>query len=271
MEIIFLEIFYFSNNLFIFDCSLTDVNQYLISLIVDKTWNNDLLFQKLAKFSKEFGGIQVDYFQRGSNPKLIVLTGTHGNENDVIASTGRAILKHIDELPDFVCIPEVSPSSVSMNSRVNANGVDLNRTFFDRATEPETVVNMMILQPLKCEVMLTVHEDPDSNDFYMYDSGDMTEDTRWTNLKIEVRGLGVNLLNGLDDSSDPALGLTMVNGYKPHTLLSSNPVGMIETWCLQKGIIERVINPEIPGGLSQRAKDKIVDAVFRNFLIVPSR
>ena len=238
---------------------------------MDKTWSYDSLLPKLTKLSQRLGEVKIDYYQKGNYPKYIFLTGTHGNENDVIASTGRAILKYLDRLPDFVYIPEVSPSGVSLNSRTNANGVDPNRTFFDGAIEPETICNMKVLQSLKCELLLTIHEDPELNDFYVYDSGDMTEDARWTNLKNEVLDLGVNLLNGLDDPTDPALGLTFVDGYKPQTLLASNPVGMIETWCLQKGIIKRTINPEIPGGLPQILKDEIVEAVMRNFMVDPTR
>ncbi len=93
----------------------------------------------------EVGETKLKYFIKGSNPRLLIHSGTHGDEWGVIEPVKLAVKKYEDQLPDFVFVPEVSPSAVMNRTRVNSGSVDLNRSFTEGTNESEVLANMKII------------------------------------------------------------------------------------------------------------------------------
>ncbi len=115
--------------------------------------------------------------------------------------------------------------------------------------------------------MVSFHEDTEYETFYLYDlAGERWEGKEgWVSFKKGVRELGVELLTGIDDKSDPNLGYFFKNGYGyfPKPDVESGVFG----WGLKKGFITKSVEPEIPSKLPQEIKDKMVDLFFWCFLV----
>jgi succinylglutamate desuccinylase len=72
------------------------------------------------------------YYTHGKNPKLLIHTGTHGDEHAVIEIAKLAVEKYENELPSFVFVPEVF-HAVLKKTRNWANR-DMNRSFMRTKT-----------------------------------------------------------------------------------------------------------------------------------------
>lgn len=225
----------------------------------------------MKKFIKTLGEVKIEYYINGKNPKLLILSGTHGDEYEIIECLRKEIYKRLEKLPDFLYIPVVSPSAVDQRKRQNKDGKDLNRSFFDNSNINEVKTNISILEGHHFDICLSFHEDPEYKDFYMYDfhGADLEKSSTLEKLRKEIRSLGVGLLNGIDDPSDPTLGNVFLNGYKyyPPNESGDTSSGFFAYWAFSKGIIKRYINPEIPGKLDPNTKEKIVDIIFRNIIL----
>jgi len=209
----------------------------------------------------------TEYIVKGENPQLLIMSGTHGDEYQVIASVEKTIGRLWNELSDFLFIPQVSPSAVLAKTRVNENGLDINRNFFDDSSEKEIQNLIKIITPYHFDTAFTFHEDPKRNKFYIYDTGFLNHKTR-LNLKKELKLIGIKLYNGVDDPSDPVLGYQAKKGYiRTSTEDIMVAHGSFEDWALSKKIISHVLNPEIPGRADQQIKDEIVEIIFRQIII----
>lgn len=222
--------------------------------------------------SKSVGEAKIDYFIKGAAPKLLIHSGTHGDEYQVIESVKKAVGKYHDFLPDFVFVPEVSPSAVARRKRNNEVGVDMNRSFFDDSPIEEVVANMEIVKEFApFDLCATFHEEPEFGDFYMYQSGehDCTNDSKWLAFKREIGNLGVGFLNGTDDPGDPVLKYEFVEGYRhvPRPEGGYKESGEFDYWSINRNFVRYALIPEIPEKLNQEIKDKIVDLFFRQFLL----
>ena len=205
----------------------------------------------------------MEYLQQGKNPKLLILSGTHGDEYEVIESVKKSIKHYKKNLPSFMFIPEVSPSAVKLGTRENINMVDLNRSFFENTKEQEAKDVIKLLSKYKFETCLTFHEDVDENRFYMYDSENIEDTNTLKSLRKKIKDLGVQLYSGVDDPDDPVLSYEIVEGYKsvrPKDYPANS--GLFDEWAFQAGIVNRIIYIEVPGKLTLLAKDKLVDAFF---------
>ena len=180
-------------------------------------------------------------------------------------------IKYEQNLPPFLFIPSVSPSATNLKTRINKDGVDINRNFFDDSKIEEARAVMEIVKNLRLNTMINFHEDPEYMDFYFYDGfGINIEGTSTLSaLRQGVKQLGIGLLNGVDDPSDKALGYEFINGYRyfSPSSLKKNKYGMFGTWACSKRIINRSIVPEVPGRLPQPMKDRLVRLVFEKLLI----
>lgn len=122
--------------------------------------------------------IMEQQFGLGSN-RTLILGGMHGDE-----PTGSAVVEHLIQtlaaIPrlldgiEVVLVPKVNPDGLARNTRVNADGVDINRNFPTRdwrphairpryapgpkpASEPETrIVMRLIAQVRPCRI-ITIH------------------------------------------------------------------------------------------------------------------
>ena len=221
----------------------------------------------VKKVSETLDGFE--YYIKGENPTLLIHSGTHGDEFEVINIVRKCVEKYEDRLPDFVFVPKVSPSAVKARLRVNSNGFDLNRIFFSDSKEIEVIENIKALDGYKFDTMVSFHEDPVLEEYYIYDSGfDLNESEKLKSHNQKLKKLGFKLLNGLDDPDDPSLGYEFKEGYRKFIEGKDDKSnGMITVWAMvEKGVSECMV-PEIPGMLSPKEKEIIVDTFFCDLLI----
>ncbi|MCA0931842.1 zinc carboxypeptidase [Lutimonas saemankumensis] len=141
--------------------SLEDIKPYMSSLPKDF---------KLKKIGRSFEGRDIHKIVFGSGPVNILLwTQMHGNE-----STGTRGLfdlfnffdnsNEFDPLKDQIldkcsihCIPILNPDGAQAYTRVNAQGIDLNRDVIDKKA-PESVVLQEVLQKIKPDYCFNLHD-----------------------------------------------------------------------------------------------------------------
>lgn len=204
----------------------------------------------------------VTYFIRGKHPKLLILSGTHGDEYEVTEHITQFIDTHRQELPDYLYIPEVSPSAVALKTRRNMYNHDLNREFLDIPTDPEAIANMHIMARFRFTLCLAFHEDPDRRiSFYMYDNDVLTH-RQLQSYRAYVQKTGASLYTGIDDPADTKLRLHVEKGYISTPVIGTKEKGFSMRWLVEHNKAERVFNPEIPGKADGELKRKLVEAVF---------
>lgn len=212
---------------------------------------------------KELRHQTIQYFKYGADPKVAFLAGTHGDEHEVIGIATKIISEHKDCLPDFIFIPEVSPSAVKAKSRMNRWGRDVNRNFHDKTEDPEARANMEILKKHDIDICISFHEDPDlERGFYFYDSQKMM-DKKLKRLRTAMKENGVELYSGIDD---PDLELEIKDGYW-HADESYEPGNALIDWVVNEGTANRVIEVEIPGKASLNRKRKITNTFFKHAVL----
>lgn len=211
----------------------------------------------------------LEYYISGINPKLLIHTGTHGDEYEVIGCVKNSIEKYFAKLPDFVFVPKVSPSAVKAKTRFNSSGIDINRVFYSNSDEIEVVENIRLLEGYNFDLMISFHEDPDFFDYYIYDESQnkiITNKVITNNLNIKK--LGVNLLTGMDDSGDPHLGHKFIDGYAefiyPDNILED---GTATVWAYSNNVAKSILVPEIPGKINLSLKQKVVDKIFEDIFL----
>jgi predicted deacylase len=209
----------------------------------------------------------IEYIQKGANPQLIVLSGTHGDEHEVIEPVIEYMQRHAQELPDFVCIPRVSPSAVASQTRRNAQKHDVNRHFRDSTDDPEVRSVMEILSPLRAQLCLDVHEDADrTRGCYVYDTHTLTPD-ELAQVQRAIRNSGASLYTGIDDPADAHLGWHVHDGYvsMPFTKMPEE-AGFSGRWLLEHQIVQRAFTLEVPGQAQMFLKRALVREVFTTLL-----
>lgn len=221
------------------------------------------MIHKKSKTSPSFR-----YYLKGSNPKLLIHSGTHGDEWEVIGLVEEYLIKNKDRLPDFIFVPEVSPSAVQAKTRVNGNGFDLNRIFFPDSKEIEIVENIKIIDSQKFDLFVSFHEDATNTEYYIYDVGNNeTERKLIKDHNKKLKENGIELLNGVDDEDDPDLGYKFIEGYKKFVHENSQDSGMIGSFLLNRNIIKEELIPEIPGKINAQKKKFIVESFFDDVIL----
>lgn len=211
----------------------------------------------------------MQQYIKGSSPKLILHSGTHGDECEIIESVKKAVTKFEDKLPDFVFVPEVSPSAVKSRTRTNARGVDINREFYADSADLEVKSNMEIFQKYPAPLLVSFHEDAElAKDLYIYDCGSLKGTELIKSYLRSLPSLGVFPYNGVDDRDDPSLGSEFKDGYRFFPVLArGKDDGMIPTWVLARELVEKVVVIEIPGKAKRGIKDDLVDLFFSTVLL----
>lgn len=205
--------------------------------------------------------LSLPYYVRGANPGLLLTSGAHGDEYEVIDSVHRAVAELDEALPDFLYVPEVSPSSVASRCRSNYRDRDINRQFVDGTDCEEALVVMELLRHRHMEVCVSFHEDPSQEQFYLYDTGQFS-DTELSQMQSKVRECGVELFSGIDDPEDEFLRFEFKDGYRPYAGADGKPEGPLETWLIRQKIASRVFGVEVPGKVGQEKKDAIVKCLL---------
>jgi hypothetical protein len=216
------------------------------------------------------------YFLSDDNPTLLMASGTHGDENEIVPLVEEVVWKYLEQLPPFMFIPEISPSACELNTRKNKDGLDLNRSFTVPPPADEVKAMMDIWSNYKFGVFLTFHTDPKFTDFYLYDhykdTGhkkrrlDTTES--FALLKKDILSIGINMYNGIDDSEDPTLGYEVKDGYICWPMSKRTNNHSMDYWLIMDtGIVKQVINPEIPGKATLEEKSIIIESIIRRLIL----
>lgn len=209
------------------------------------------------------------YYQSGERPELLIVSGLHGDEQSIIPCIKKALKTHQPKLRSYFYIPYASPEACVSKTRRNADGIDINRHFFENTTVNEVKRVQSLLAPFHFSCCVTFHEDPQESRFYLYDSGSFLHTTDLLSpLKKKFQQLGVSLLSGIDDAEDPLLGHTVEEGY--HAVQPGKKTqddGTLEAWVLNHLIAQYVLTPEVPGKVFKALKDKIVDVLFSHIII----
>jgi hypothetical protein len=191
----------------------------------------------------------VPFYTKGSSPKLVIHSGTHGDEYSVIAPLKETVLALEESLPSFIYIPAVSPTAVAAKSRKNAYGNDINRGF-GRLDDSEVRANKEIAALAHGAVVISFHQDLERDEFYMYDSGVMDE-SLLQSTRNELQLVNVPLFDGIDDPDDVALSYYIKNGYVDTVGCPAEEGQFIEDWAIYKGYYSRFLTIEIPRSSSK--------------------
>lgn len=209
------------------------------------------------------------YYTSGDNPKLLVHTGTHGDEFEVIDIVKKTLEKYENKLPPFLFVPRVSPTAVELKSRKNKWGHNLNRDFFSNSEDPEVAANIQITKDHKFDLFVSIHEDWEFPEYYIYDWGYSKEKNKLVlkhNTYLKERG--VELYSGVDDPRDVNLQHVFVEGYnKAIHKQSGSDEGFISSWILNRNLARDYLLPEIPMQATPKVKEFIVDTFFRDVVV----
>ncbi|MCX6782152.1 MAG: succinylglutamate desuccinylase/aspartoacylase family protein [Candidatus Magasanikbacteria bacterium] len=216
---------------------------------------------------KNISKLGLEYWQKGSNPSLLIHTGTHGDEYSVIELVENFLTEHKEEMCDFVWVPRVSPSACRLKARNNERGNNLNHMFVGEIIEPEALANLELLSPFKFKNFLSIHEDLTADKFYMYEMKDNSKTSEWQKLFVGLKSRGINLYQGLDDPNDPALCNEIKDGYFSYawqkvSTIEKDP--FFESYIFRNHLITgKDVTAEVPGLLIAEKKKIIIELLFK--------
>ncbi|MBN1915872.1 succinylglutamate desuccinylase/aspartoacylase family protein [Candidatus Dojkabacteria bacterium] len=215
------------------------------------------LLQKKFKYKNT----SVKYFLSGENPKLLIISGIHGDEYKIIELLQFYLKNNFTILPSFLFIPTISPSALTAKTRINKNKNDLNRQFFEGTTDNEAVVIMKFLKDFNLKLCLDFHEDKYINSFYFYDSGSLSEG-ELKFFKNKLSSTGTRLYSGVDDTKDKYLGYQLKEGYASLKDEVIPERGCFWDWILENKISDRILNFEIPIKEDKKIKVSIIAEIL---------
>lgn len=209
----------------------------------------------------------LEYYIHGELPRVLLLSGMHGDEYEAGELLELFVKNHYPKLPDFLFIPRVSPSAVNARTRKNAYGHDINRQFIDTTDDPEARRVMSLLKQFSFDLCIDVHEDPDRTmGFYLYDSDQMTDEELAT-FRAIIHPTGARLYTGVDDVDDENLNLYVEKGYVSLGFEKSEAVsGFSSRWLYEENRCKRSFTTEIPGKGPRELKTKLIHSVV-SFLL----
>lgn len=216
------------------------------------------------------------YFLSDENPTLLMASGTHGDESEIVPLVEEIVWKYHDKLPPFMFIPEISPSACELNTRENKDGLDLNRSFTVPPPADEVKAMMDLWSNYKFGIFLNFHTDPDASDFYLYDGTKhrnrkkrRIDNTRaFELLKKDIQSVGINLFNGIDDEEDPTLGYEVKDGYAYWPVATKETDYTADDWLIiEADLAKQIINPEIPGRATLEQKGIIIESIIRRLIL----
>ncbi len=211
---------------------------------------------------RRFQGL-IPYIQKGNDPKLLLISGMHGDEFGSIDLLQAYLQENNDKLPDYLYIPEFSPSAVHNKTRKNFKGVDINRSFFKNSDDQEVQDNISLLSNRHFDLCLDFHEDTSfSKEFYLYDSGQMDVHDQEV-LRQAILDCGALSYVGVDDLDDPTLRYHVSAGYTSTPLATlDEKSGFFWTWGLKNKIIKRIFDIECPTKGDRELKKRLISMSF---------
>ena len=148
-------------------------------------------------------------------------------------------------------------------------GHDMNRMFFSDSKDPEVQANIEVIKDQKFDLFVSFHEDPELNDYYIYDVGYRKDRHELALAHNEIlKKNGVTLLTGIDDIEDTSLGFEFVDGYNKMIFPGNEKDdGTISAWVLNRRISPEYLLPEIPGRADKKTKSLIVHSFFNDVIL----
>lgn len=213
---------------------------------------------------KKYTYKKFTYYRFRRSPELLILSGTHGDENIITRTILRNLQQFQSKLPAFLFIPAVSPSAVMLSTRRNYQGLDINRSYINSSIHEEITTGMDIIRRYSYRLCMDFHMDRDQDAFYMYDSMKMKSSLLRRTRKNIIK-CNVPLFNGIDDPYDRDLGNKISGGY---LVDRKGTPGSVWDWVLQERLANRIITVEIPLRQSHRKMGCIINTLFGE-LIVP--
>src|SRR3989338_4995521 len=64
----------------------------------------------------------IRYFQKGESPSVLIISGSHGDEFEIVPLIEFYLQKYEEFMPNFVFVPRVSPSAALTKTRLNGEG-----------------------------------------------------------------------------------------------------------------------------------------------------
>ncbi len=117
--------------------------------------------------------VELFYHKGHTNKNILIIGTTHGEEPQGYNILKEFLKEKIKCKNNLYVIPCLNPDGYSINSRTNANGVDLNRNFPTKnwqltekneffggespASEIETKFMIEVLEQIKPDIILTIH------------------------------------------------------------------------------------------------------------------
>jgi len=185
------------------------------------------------------------YFLRtaaAASPRTIYLSaGIHGDEPAGPAALLAWAEKNLAQLRahPFLLFPCLNPWGLLNNSRYDATGCDLNRTFADEGAPTPVRELKRLVDGERFALSLTLHEDYDASGFYLYEV--MRHPPYWgEQLLDQVRPLIAIDRRGLIDRRHARAGLVR-RQFKPHRFPA-----MPESIYLHRGHSFRTFTTETP-------------------------
>lgn len=106
--------------------------------------------------------------------RVLIDAGIHGDEPAGVEAAIRFVEddsgnEELLSRCQFVVFPCNNPSGWEINTRENADGIDLNRSFATRNPPPEVEIITRALEGRRFDLVFEMHEDVDAAGFYLYE------------------------------------------------------------------------------------------------------
>jgi murein peptide amidase A len=161
-------------------------------------------------------------------PVVTISAGVHGDEPaGVLALLSLFEENSLDPHFAYRLWPCTNPSGYSVGTRVNAEGLDVNRTFARGGGSPEARAIIMANRDRKYELALDLHEDCDAGAFYCYAYND---DGIAQSAVIAVRESGFAVEEDAILTPDPQSEREAIGGMSYSLLLLRNAARRVVTF-----------------------------------------
>jgi len=216
-----------------------------------------------------YGRAKLTYVLSDPKPEILIISGFHGDEIDVVIPLTEYIEANYHSLPPFLYVPIASPSAALQKIRLNEHNVDINRSYFLNSPEEEAQALMNLLAPYTFSTVHAFHEDPELTSFYLYDYGDRTDMSRFDELKKKLLSERIVLFTGVDDPSDTSLGNVIFNGYIGWDMSADETTieyGFFQEYTFATGKCRRHYTYEVPGRLPIDRKSVVVSLIMNTMI-----
>ncbi|PWU24002.1 hypothetical protein C5B42_01105 [Candidatus Cerribacteria bacterium 'Amazon FNV 2010 28 9'] len=212
------------------------------------------------------GNLRYYHTKYPPTPKLLVVSGLHGDEAGVIEPLFLHLTTQEKELPPTLFIPVMSPSAFERKQRKNKHGNDVNRIFgLNTGDTEEQVASSIVKAHAPYNLVVSFHEDHEYSQVYVYDVGTTPCEPDISSWRNAIHALSLDLLNGIDDPSDADLGYRFEEGYN-HELAAKNS-GEFEHWVIQENFAPRSLTLEIPAHATSYQKRGAIEATLQHLIL----